>query len=52
MEHLDITFEVAENPSRDIITRHREDGGIELVFQMTKKQMDEIMIRNLKKRAK
>lgn len=52
MDHGFITFEVAENPSREPIIKHREDGEIEIIFQITREQMDEVMIRNLKKRVK
>lgn len=52
MDHGYITFEVAENPSLEPIIKHRDDGEIEIVFQMTQEQMNEVMNRNLKKRAK
>lgn len=52
MDHGYITFEVAENPSREPIIKHRDDGEIEIVFQMTQEQMNEVMIRNLKKSSK
>jgi acylphosphatase len=52
MDHAYITFEVAKNPSREPKIKHREDGEIEIVFQMTQEQMDEVMIKNLKKRPK
>lgn len=51
MDHAYIIFEVAEDPSRVPIIRQREDGEIEIIFQMTQQQIDEVMIKNLKKRA-
>ena len=52
MDHAYITFEVAENPSLEPIIKQREDGEIEIIFQITQQQMDEVMIRKLAKRAK
>ena len=52
MDHAYITFEVAKNPSREPIIKQREDGETEIIFQITQQQMDEVMIRNLAKRAK
>lgn len=52
MKHLDITLEVAENPSREPIIKQREDGETEIIFQMTQQQMDEIIIKNLEKSFK
>ena len=52
MRHALITFEVAENPSRDVIIKHHKNGDIELIFQMTHEKMDEVMTQNLKKRTK
>ena len=52
MDNGYITFEVAENPSLEPIIKHRDDGEIEIVFQMTQEQMNEFIFRNLKKRAK
>lgn len=52
MDHAYVTFEVAENPSREPIIKQREDGETEIIFQITQQQMDEVMIKNLKKIAK
>lgn len=52
MRHTYITFEVAENPSRDVIIKHRKNGDVEMIYQMTQEKMDEVMTQNLKKRAK
>ena len=52
MRHTLITFEVAENPSRDVIIKHHKNGGVEMIFQMAQGKMDEVMTQNLKKRAK
>lgn len=51
MDHAYITFEVAENPILEPIIKQREDGEIEIIFQTTQQEMDE-MFKNLTKRAK
>lgn len=48
MDHAYIAFEVAENPSREPIIKQREDGETEIIFQITQRQMDEVIIKNLK----
>lgn len=52
MNILCITFEVAENPSRDPITKHHDNGVIEIIFQITQEEMDEAIFKKLKKRFK
>ena len=52
MRHTYVTFEVAENPSRDVIIKRRKNGDVEMIFQMTQEQMNEVMTQNLKKRIK
>ena len=52
MRQTYITFEVAENPSRDVIIKHLKNGDVEIILQITKQKMDEVMTKNLNNNPK
>lgn len=52
MSYIDISIEVAKQPGREPTVKQRENGEIEIIFQLTQKEMDEFFSEYLKKRVK